>query len=216
MDAGEAANVPASDVHYGIRMRIRDQGTSGGGTDAGTCSHIAINNTHYDNISHHPYWPGGLFGAADELAVASLGITELAGCAVLDADRRPSPSSSPPRTRTSAASAWCSRARAAPTRSRSTPTRAATPDNQFGTADPDGWTFTSLPPCAYLLKLSVDVLLTTGDGTPSALVDYIAFCKAKPRIWRACCMQLGTGDGPRYGAGTAACMQLRTTGSSPG
>ena len=29
VDAGEAANVPASDVHYGIRMRIRNQGSVG-------------------------------------------------------------------------------------------------------------------------------------------------------------------------------------------
>jgi hypothetical protein len=61
------------------------------------------------------------------------------------------------------------------------PDGAATPDNQFGTADPDGWTFNSLPPCAYLLKLSVGVLLTTGDGVPDALVDYIAFCKGRSR-----------------------------------
>jgi hypothetical protein len=51
-----------------------------------------------------------------------------------------------------------------------------------GTATPHGWTFASLPPCAYLLKLSVSVLLTTGDGVPDALVDYIAFCKGKVRI----------------------------------
>jgi len=54
-------------------------------------------------------------------------------------------------------------------------------ENLFGTADADGWTFASLPPCAYLLKLSVGVLLTTGDGSPSPLVDYIAFCKGRGR-----------------------------------
>jgi hypothetical protein len=55
VDAGEPANVPASDVHYGIRMRIRDQGSAGAGTDAGTCRHIAINNTHYHN-THNNLW----------------------------------------------------------------------------------------------------------------------------------------------------------------
>jgi hypothetical protein len=62
------------------------------------------------------------------------------------------------------------------------PDGAATPDNQFGTATPSWWTLNSLPPCAYLHKLSEGVLLTTGDGVPDALVDYVAFCKAKPRI----------------------------------
>ena len=37
--------------------------------------------------------------------------------------------------------------------------------------------FARLPRCAYLLKLSVTALLTTGDGFPDAVVDYIAFCK---------------------------------------
>lgn len=86
LDAGDsAANPLQTDVHYGIRMRIRDQGDTGGGTEAGTCSHVAINNTRYDNVSHHPYWPGGLFGATHELAVCSVGIAELetAPCSTL-------------------------------------------------------------------------------------------------------------------------------------
>ena len=79
VDAGEAANAPLqTDVHYGIRMRIRNQGASGDGTDAGTCSHIAINNTHYDNISTTRIGPEAC-SARDELAVASVGIAELAG-----------------------------------------------------------------------------------------------------------------------------------------
>lgn len=59
---------------------------SGDGCEGGTCNHIAINNTRYDNISHHPYWPGGLFGQSNELAVSSIGIVELAAapCALLN------------------------------------------------------------------------------------------------------------------------------------
>ena len=41
------------------------------------------------------------------------------------------------------------------------------------------WSFNTLPPCAYLLKISVDVLLTTGDSNPLPLVDYVAFCKGQ-------------------------------------
>jgi hypothetical protein len=183
VDAGESAGAPLqTDVHYGIRMRIRNQGTTGDGTDAGTCSHIAIDNTHYDNVSHHPYWPGGLFGASNELAVASVGIAELAG----------SPCSTLANSLTVQFTAAHSNlgpvgvsleGPGGPYAFTLNPAAGSDPaENLFGTADPAGWTFASLPPCAYLLKLSVDVLLTTGDGTPSALVDYIAFCKAKTRI----------------------------------
>ncbi|HEY6888818.1 MAG TPA: hypothetical protein VI300_13590 [Solirubrobacter sp.] len=183
VDAGESANAPQqTDVHYGLRMRIRDQGTSGDGADAGTCSHIAINNTHYDHVSHHPYWPGGLFGATDELAVSSVGIAELAG----------SPCSTLNNSLTVQFTAAHSNlgpvgvtleGPGGPYAFTLNPDAGADPaTNLYGTADPNGWTFASLPPCAYLLKLSVDVLLTTGDGVPSALVDYIAFCKGKARI----------------------------------
>ncbi|WP_157592720.1 hypothetical protein [Solirubrobacter soli] len=181
VDAGDAANVPASDVNYGVRMRIRDQGTSGSGTDAGTCSHIAINNTHYDHISHHPYWPGGLFGASDELAVDSIGIAELEStpCSTLANSLTVKYTAAHPHL--GAVSVWLE-GPGGPYAFTLVPDGAATPDNQFGTANPNGWTFTSLPPCAYLLKCSVGVLLTTGDSVPDALVDYIAFCKGKARI----------------------------------
>jgi hypothetical protein len=36
---------------------------------------------------------------------------------------------------------------------------------------------TSLGPCAYIVTLSVQILLTTGDGVPDNLIDQIAFCK---------------------------------------
>jgi hypothetical protein len=181
VDAGEAAAVPPSDVHYGVRMRIRDQGASGSGTDAGTCSHIAIDNTRYDNVSHHPYWPGGLFGASDELAVASVGIAELATspCSTLANSLTVQFTAGHPHL---GAVGVTLEGPGGPYAFTLSLDAAATADNQFGTAVPDGWTFTTLPPCAYLLKLSVGVLLTTGDSVPDALVDYIAFCKGKTRI----------------------------------
>jgi len=44
VDAGDApTGTLQTDAHYGVRMRIRDHNTTGAGTDAGTCSHIAIN-----------------------------------------------------------------------------------------------------------------------------------------------------------------------------
>ena len=180
VDAGSSALAPLqTDVYYGIRMRMRNQGDTGDGTDAGTCQHVAVNNTRYDNISHHPYWPGGLYGANHELAVCSVGIAELAAapCSVLKD------------TLTVEFTAAHSNLGAVDVSMEGpggpyafTLNPAAAEDageNWYGTADPNGWTFASLAPCAYLLKLTVDPLLTTGDSDPLPLVDYIAFCKGK-------------------------------------
>jgi len=184
VEAGHEANAPLqTDVHFGIRMRLRDVGDSGDGEDAGTCEHIAINNTLYNNISHHPYWPGGLWSpdpASDyEIAVASVGIAELAA----------NPCSNLRKSLTVEFTAAHSNlgevqvtleGPGGPYAFDLTPNAPESPgESWFGTATPDGWHFASLPPCAYLLKLSVDVLLTTGDAdiSPEPLVDYIAFCK---------------------------------------
>jgi hypothetical protein len=48
----------------------------------------------------------------------------------------------------------------------------------YGTAiPPAGWTVSQLKPCAYLITMSVSLLLTDGDNVPSPLIDQIAFCK---------------------------------------
>ena len=188
VDAGDSANAPLqTDVHYGIRMRMRNQGDSGDGTDAGTCSHIAINNTHYDNVSHHPYWPGGLFGATNELAVASIGIAELIAhpCSVLTQDLTVQFTAAHSNLGGVSVSL---EGPGGPYAFDLNPATAEDPgENWYGTATPalvgsppaPAWSFASLPPCAYLLEISVGVLLTTGDGVPNPIVDYIAFCKGQ-------------------------------------
>lgn len=180
VDAGDsAANPLQTDAHYGIRMRIRNQGDSGDGTEAGTCQHVAINNTRYDNISHHPYWPGGLFGANHELAVASIGVAELeaAPCSLLTDSFTVKFTAAHSNL---GAVVVSMEGPGGPYAFTPNPASAEDPgENWYGTADPDGWTFSDLDPCAYLLKLSVDPLLTTGDSDPLPLVDYIAFCKGQ-------------------------------------
>lgn len=180
VDAGSsAANPLQTDVYYGIRMRIRNQGDTTDGTDAGTCQHVAINNTRYDNISHHPYWPGGLFGANHELAVASIGIAELATapCSVLTKTLTVEFTAAHSNLGAVTVSMQGPGGPYAFTLNPATAQDAG--ENWYGTADPSGWTFAQLAPCAYLLSLSVDPLLTTGDSDPLPLVDYIAFCKGK-------------------------------------
>ena len=57
---------------------------------------------------------------------------------------------------------------------------AATSQDRFGTASvvlPSGTTIADLDKCAYLVKLSVTLLLTTGDGVPDPIGDEVAFCK---------------------------------------
>jgi hypothetical protein len=180
VDAGDApAATLQTDAHYGVRMRIRNQGSSGGGSDAGTCSHIAINNSFYENISHHPYWPGGLFGATNELVMASVGIKELeaAPCSVLTNSLTVEFTAAHSNL---GAVGVTMEGPGGPYAFTLSPATAQDPgEGWHGTAAPSGWTFASLPPCAYLLRLSVDALLTTGDGVPSAVVDYIAFCKSR-------------------------------------
>jgi len=188
VNAGQSANAPLqTDVHYGIRMRLRNQGDSGGGAEAGTCSHIAINNTLYNNISHHPYWPGGLFGASNELALASIGIAELAlaPCSLLTKGFTVEFTAA--HSNLGAVSVWLE-GPGGPYAFDLNPATAQDPgENWYGTATPamvgsppaPAWSFNALPPCAYLLKMSVDVLLTTGDHVPLPIIDYIAFCKGK-------------------------------------
>ncbi len=186
--AGASANAPLqTDVHYGVRMRMRNQGASGDGVDAGTCHHIAINNTLYNNISHHPYWPGGLFGASNELALASIGIAELAlaPCSVLTKSFTVEFTAA--HSNLGAVSVWLEGPGGPYAFDLNPATAEDLGENWYGTATPamvgsppaPAWSFNTLPPCAYLLKMSVDVLLTTGDHVPLPIIDYIAFCKGK-------------------------------------
>jgi len=188
VNAGDPASPPLQvDAHFAVRMRIRNVGDTGDGSDAGTCAHIAINNSQYENVSHHPYWPGGLFGASNELAVASLGIVELASapCSLL------TDSLTVQFTAANSNLGAVSIVLEGPGGPYAFDLNPSSPEvageNWFGTATPHlvgsppapAWSFDKLPPCAYLLSLFVTPMLTNGDpgSEPGALHDYIAFCK---------------------------------------
>jgi hypothetical protein len=47
---------------------------------------------------------------------------------------------------------------------------------QFGTAT-NSFVFSTLTDCAYIITLSVSLLLTTGDSIPNPVYDQIGFCK---------------------------------------
>ncbi len=177
--AGTSANTPlAQDVYYGIRMRVRNVGDLSDGTDAGTCTHAAIDNTLYNNVSHHTYWDGSV--GAGELAVCSVGIQELvsAGCAELSDSLTVLFTAAHPNLDTSASGVTVAlTGPGGPYAFTLSPAAPETAGNWYGNAVPDGWSMGSLSPCAYLVELNVNVLLTTGDSAPDPLHDYIAFCK---------------------------------------
>jgi hypothetical protein len=168
----------AHDRHFAIRMNVRERlgpTTTTGVTIAGVCQHIAIDNTLYDNLSHHPSWAEWTQSGA--LGVALLDIQQLVtnGCAEItnSLDVRftaAHPNLGPATIRMDGPGAPPGGyvfALPAP----------ANPQDQAGTATPSGFTVAALSPCAYLVRLSVELLLTTGDSEPLPLTDYVAFCK---------------------------------------
>jgi hypothetical protein len=62
-------------LYFGIRMRVRQVGVPLSEQDGGTCTHIAIDDTLYDNVKLHPDWAGGTYN--NQYAVVSVDIKEL-------------------------------------------------------------------------------------------------------------------------------------------
>lgn len=181
--AGSSANTPLiQDQYYGIRMRMRNVGDTTDGSDAGTCVHVAIDDTVYDQVHHHQYWDGWVSGVTpylDELAVCSLGIQELIsdGCGELTNSMTPVFTAAHPNLDPNGVSITLI-GPGGPYAFTLNPAAPGTPGNWFGNATPAGpWTVANLEDCAYIVQLSVSVLLTTGDSDPSPLIDQIAFCK---------------------------------------
>lgn len=158
--------VMALNAYYGIRMRLRNVGDPPDGADAGTCAHIAINNTLYNNVKR------AYTTVSDQLAVYEIGVQELVtnicgdihsgAINVLFTAAHPNlgdvgitvtgnglfdvPITMPP----------------------------PVPINWYATVP---YSIAGLRDCAYILTLSVDVLLTDGVNVPDPLYDQIAFCK---------------------------------------
>lgn len=156
--------------YFSIRMRVRKVG--GVSSVAGICQQIAINNSLYDNILRHPAWmPVNLVNA---LGVAMVDIQQLAdggGCVGIGNTLDVKFTAAHPSLGN------VSIGMSGPGGPYSFNLPAAVPGERFGTATPNGFTVSALDPCAYIVTLSVQLLLTTGDSVPDNLVDQIAFCK---------------------------------------
>lgn len=161
----------ANDRIYGIRMQVREHGNPGSAIIAGECARAAVDNTLYDNENHHPYWGGGVING--ELCVRLLDIAELraAPCSEITTSLTVQFTAGHPNLGAVSVSMT------GPGGPFVFTLPPAVPGERFGTAVPSGWTLASLAPCAYIVTLGVDVLLTTGDSVPSVPPDQIAFCK---------------------------------------
>ena len=175
--AGAHASLPlAEDVYFGIRMRVRNVGDPASEFDAGTCHHIAIDNTLYDNVTHQPSWRD-LTDPPGDLAVYLVDIQQLLGplgCGEITDTLTVLFTAAHPNL---GATTLRMDGPGGPYPFTLTPAAGSSPADYFGTAAPNGWAVSDLTPCAYLVTLQVDVLLTDGDNDPDPRYDQIAFCK---------------------------------------
>jgi hypothetical protein len=174
VSAGNAANPAApTDLYFGLQMLVRQHGSSTS-SPGGTCSVVAIDNNLYSNIIHHPEWAKWV--GNNSYGVAMVDIKELqdAGCAGITNSLTVLFTASSPNLGSVSLSMVGDGGSFAFT----LPAPILPTGNWYGTATND-FTLSELPPCAYLITLSVDLLLTTGDSEfPNPLQDQIAFCLA--------------------------------------
>jgi hypothetical protein len=156
--------------HFAIRMLVREQGTAGAGTQAGICQHVAIENTQY-KTENHPSWMSVVY---TRYGVAMVDVAQLiaAGCSDITTGLDVLFTAAHPNL--GAVGVTMS----GPGGPYSFTLPAASPGNHFGTATPSGFTVAGLASCAYIITVSAQVLLTTGDSSPDDLYDQIAFCKS--------------------------------------
>jgi hypothetical protein len=179
VQAGETAGPPNAVLgrvfYYSLRMKVREAigGVPVPGSEqfAGTCVRLAVMNTRYDNVSKNGSWiPHTVNG---QLGVASLDIHELAGGGCIEITNSLTVKYTAAHPNLGAFSISMEGPGGPYT---FTPAVGGTADNRFGTATND-FNIADLPDCAYIIKLSVPLLLTTGDTVPDAPFDEVAFCK---------------------------------------
>ena len=180
LEAGNSATAApvskplAQDRHFSLRMRVREVGDLGSGLSGGTCQHIAIDNSLYDNLLHHPAWMP--VAQSNALGVALVDVSQLivsGGCGEIESDLDVVFTAEHPNL----GAVGISMSGPGGPYSFTLPVAAVPGQDWFGTATPD-FVVTSLQPCAYIVTLSIQLLLTTGDSIPDNLYDQIAFCKA--------------------------------------
>jgi hypothetical protein len=164
----------AANKYFGLRMLVHEVGSLNPPIVAGYLRHYAVNDTTYSNVVHHPAWAGHT-DPPGTLGINMVDIQELitVGCAEIQNSLTILITAAHPTMGT------VSLGMIGNAFSGTFTLPAAVPGEQFGTVT-NNFSVPNLPPCAYIVTLSTQLLLTTGDGVPSNLVDQIAFCKAPP------------------------------------
>lgn len=184
--AGSSSAPFAANKHFALRMMVRQQPASGGtgpagGNLAGLLEHYAVNNTTYNNLVHHPSW-AGYTSPPGTPGICLLEIQELIGngCKKITNSLTPLVTAAHPTLGGVSMSLIGGNAATVGSGSVAaafTMPTAGLPDERAGAATYN-FNVNDLNPCAYILSLGVELLLTTGDGNPGNLVDQIAFAKA--------------------------------------
>lgn len=181
VQAGETAGPPNATLgrvfFFSLRLKLREAFAFGGapvpGSEqvGGTCIRLAVMNTLYDNVAKNGSWvPHTVDG---QLGVASLDIVELAGagCTEITNSLTVKYTAAHPNLGT------FSIGMIGPGGPYTfNPVLGGTTDNRFGTAT-NNFNIADLEDCAYIVRLSVNILLTTGDSSPDPIGDEVAFCK---------------------------------------
>lgn len=160
----------AQSRHIALRMRVREVGNPASEVDAGTCFHVAIENTSYDGVAKGGSWaPSTVNG---EMCVCSVDAVQLRtnGCAGVKTGLDVVFTTTHPNLGS------VGLAMAGPGGPYGFTLPAAVPGERFGTAT-NAFVFASLTDCAYIITLSATLQLTTGDSIPNPVYDQIGICK---------------------------------------
>lgn len=175
LQAGEAAQSEGRAVprehFFTVRMIVRRWGDASTQQEAGRVHRVAVSNPTYTNITRHAEWnPTPPFSA---FAVTVLDLGELAGmgCAHVGGTLTPRFTAAHPNM-----GAVSMRLEGGPTAAQpfTVPASPSSAD-RFGVGAPNGWGL-PLAPCSYLVRVSAEVRVTTGEVEPSPVEDYIGFC----------------------------------------
>lgn len=172
--AGQSTTPPAEgeDKFFGLRLQVRRVGMPATEVTAGICANLAIYNTHYDDVIHKGSWAPQ--EVDNQLAVVMVDVEEIGtGCAKITNALTIKYTAAHPNL---GAVSITMDGPGGPYPAALTDDAAATATDKFGTASV-GVNVANLDKCAYLVKMSATILLTTGETVPTDVLDEVAFCK---------------------------------------
>ncbi|RZS93856.1 hypothetical protein [Aquimarina brevivitae] len=180
--ATTATNPRRQNEYVAIRMKQREENNPASEVVAGTSKAIALFNVRYDNVNKHGSWAPST--ASNQVAAVSVDIDEIlsgsTGCNKITEDLNVRYTARHENLGSVALSIVGPKK---PGQNFSFPAISLMSEPEtFGTTQlqftPSGQSVKDLLPCAYTITLSATVKLTTGDGEPGPINDFISFCKS--------------------------------------